>query len=79
VGTGEGHSVREVVEVARAVTGLPIEVRELPRRAGDQAATVASPARIRRELGWQPEHADLREIVGSAWRWRQRHPAGYVS
>ncbi len=77
VGTGQGHSVREVIDAARAVTGLPIEVRELPRRDGDQVSTVASPERIRRELGWEPVHADLREIVGSAWRWRQRHPNGY--
>lgn len=77
VGTGEGHSVRQVIEAAREVTGLPIAVRELPRREGDQAATVASPDRIRRELGWKPAHADLQDIVGSAWRWRQRHPHGY--
>jgi UDP-glucose 4-epimerase len=78
VGTGEGHSVREVIDTARAVSGRSLEVRELPRRDGDQAATVASPERIRRELGWQPEHADLGEIIESAWRWRQTHPQGYT-
>jgi UDP-glucose 4-epimerase len=77
VGTGEGYSVRQVVEAVRQVTGLPLPVEELSRRAGDQVATVASSERIRRELGWEPRYADLREIVGSAWRWRQAHPRGY--
>jgi UDP-glucose 4-epimerase len=79
VGNGEGYSVRQVVGAVREVTGLPLPVEELPRRAGDQIATVASSERIRRELGWEPRHADLREIVGSAWRWRQAHPRGYAS
>jgi UDP-glucose 4-epimerase len=77
VGSGEGYSVRQVVEAAGEVTGRLLPIEELPRRPGDQVATVASSKRIRRELGWQPRHADLREIVGSAWRWRQTHPHGY--
>jgi UDP-glucose 4-epimerase len=77
VGNGDGYSVRQVIDVAREVTGRPLEVIERPRRAGDQVATVASAERLRRELGWQPRHADLRSIVGSAWSWRQRHPQGY--
>jgi UDP-glucose 4-epimerase len=77
VGNGTGSSVREVIETVREVTGLPLEVKELPRRAGDQVATVASAQRIRDELGWQPQYAGLRAIIESAWRWRQRHPNGY--
>ncbi|MFI5274495.1 MAG: UDP-glucose 4-epimerase GalE [Ktedonobacterales bacterium] len=77
VGNGNGFSVKQVVEAAREVTGLPLPLEELPRRAGDQVATVASSERIRRELGWAPQHAELRDIVGSAWRWRQAHPHGY--
>ena len=77
VGNGVGYSVRQVIEMVREVTGLPLEVRELPRRAGDQIATVASSHRIRDELGWTPRHADLRSIIESAWRWRQSHPNGY--
>jgi len=79
VGNGEGYSVRQVVEAAREVTGRLLQVEDMPRRPGDQVATVASSRRIRRELGWEPQHADLREIVGSAWRWRQAHPRGYES
>lgn len=79
VGNGNGYSVREVVEATRAVTGKPLPAEELPRRSGDQIATVASAERIRHELGWLPQHADLKEIIASAWAWRQRHPAGYAS
>ncbi len=78
VGSGNGYSVREVVEAARAVTGAELPIIAHPRRDGDQAATVASSRRIREELGWQPRYADLRVIVESAWRWRQRHPHGYA-
>ena len=77
VGNGDGYSVRQVIEATREVTGSPLPVEERPRRAGDQAATVASSRRIREELGWSPQHASLREIVESAWRWRQTHPRGY--
>ncbi len=77
VGNGNGYSVREVIAAAREVTGLPLPAEELPRRGGDQIATVASSERIRRELGWQPQHADIHDILGSAWRWRQAHPHGY--
>jgi UDP-glucose 4-epimerase len=79
LGNGSGQSVRQVIDAARAVTGAPLPTVDLPRRAGDQVATVASADRIRRELGWEPRHADLREIVGSAWRWQQQHPNGYES
>jgi UDP-glucose 4-epimerase len=78
VGNGSGYSVLQVVEAAREVTGAPLPVEVHPRRAGDQAATVASSQRIRKELGWHPRYSDLRDIVGSAWRWRQRPPHGYA-
>lgn len=77
LGTGTGYSVREVVEVVRRVTGHPIPVREAPRRAGDPAVLVASSARIRQELGWEPRIPALEDIVRSAWEWRSAHPEGY--
>jgi UDP-glucose 4-epimerase len=77
VGSETGYSVRQVIEMAREVTGSPLEVIERPRRAGDQPATLASAARIRRELGWEPRHSDLRTLLASAWAWRQAHPNGY--
>ncbi len=78
VGSGVGYSVREVIAMAREVTGRELRVIERPRRPGDQPATVASAARIERELGWQPRHSDLRTLISTAWAWRQAHPEGYA-
>ncbi len=77
IGNGRGFSVREVVEVARQVTGHPIPVQESARRAGDPAVLVASSDKIRRELGWEPRYGELRQIIQSAWEWHQAHPHGY--
>jgi len=77
LGNGQGFSVREVIEVARNVTGRQIPVVESPRRPGDPAILIASAARIRRELNWSPQFPDLETIVASAWRWHQAHPKGY--
>ena len=77
LGTGHGYSVREVIDTARQVTGHPIPVHELPRRPGDSARLVASSEKIKRELGWKPQHDNLREIIASAWHWHQTHPNGY--
>ncbi len=74
---GSGYSVREVIDVAREVTGREIGVRVGPRREGDPAVLIASSERILRELKWSPERQDLGDIVASAWRWLQEHPHGY--
>jgi UDP-glucose 4-epimerase len=77
LGNGNGYSVREVIETARLVTGHPLPAVESPPRTGDPARLVASSTRIRRELGWQPEYPDLKDIVASAWEWHRSHPSGY--
>jgi UDP-glucose 4-epimerase len=77
LGSGDGFSVRQVIEMARKVTGHAIPVQESPRRPGDPAVLVASPEKIKRELGWKPQYAGLESIVQSAWKWRQAHPEGY--
>jgi UDP-glucose 4-epimerase len=77
VGSGTGYSVREVIETARTISGHPIPVVESARRAGDPARLVASSEKIRRELGWKPGHADLHDIIVSAWEWHRTHPKGY--
>ena len=77
LGNGTGYSVREVIEAARQVTGHSIPVIEAPRRPGDAPRLVAASDKIRQELGWQPEHPGLTEIVHSAWEWHKSHPEGY--
>lgn len=75
IGNGQGFTVREVVDSVKRVTGRPIPVEEQPRRAGDPAVLVASSEKIKQELGWIPRHAQLDDIVASAWAWHQlRYP-----
>lgn len=77
VGSGNGFSVREVIETARKVTGHAIPVVEQPRRAGDSARLVASPTKIKKELGWEPKNTNMQDILSSAWEWHTSHPHGY--
>jgi UDP-glucose-4-epimerase GalE len=77
VGTGAGHSIREMIDAVRLVTCSKISERVFPRRPGDPAILVASGEKMRRELGWQPRHSSLAEIITSAWTWKQSHPNGY--
>ena len=79
IGSGTGHTVLEVIEAVRGVTGRPVPIRLLARRAGDPAALVASPDRAQEVLRWRPRRPSLDEIVGSAWRWRLAHPHGYAN
>jgi UDP-glucose-4-epimerase GalE len=71
LGTGRGHSVREVVDAVRRVTGRECPVREGARRPGDPPRLLADPGRIREELGWSAAVTGIDEIVASAWRWFQ--------
>lgn len=77
LGNGMGFSVREVIETARQVTGVPIHATSAPRRAGDPPILVASSQKIREELGWIPRKPDLATMIGDAWKWRQAHLYGY--
>ncbi|TVY10807.1 UDP-glucose 4-epimerase GalE [Paenibacillus cremeus] len=77
LGNGKGFSVKEVIEIARQVTGHPIPAVVEARRAGDPATLVASSERIRAELGWNPKRDSLEQIIASAWNWHQSHPSGY--
>jgi UDP-glucose 4-epimerase len=77
LGNGIGFTVKEVVDTARKVTGHPIKAEVVPRRAGDPAKLIASSEKARAILGWNPEHADLEEIIDSAWNWHKNHPKGY--
>jgi UDP-glucose 4-epimerase len=77
LGSGDGYSVREVIETARRVTGIDIPARDAGRRPGDPPELVASSEKICRELGWEPRK-DLEAIIEDAWTWQQAHPAGYA-
>ena len=76
LGTGDGFTVREVIEAARRVTGCEIAVAEEGRRPGDPPELVAANARAREVLGWAPRRG-LDEMIADAWAWHQAHPHGY--
>ena len=77
LGNGVGFTVKEVVETARKVTGHPIPAKEEPRRSGDPSMLIASSAKAKEVLGWNPQYADLETIIGTAWKWHKSHPNGY--
>lgn len=79
IGTGQGHTVLEVVEQARRITGRPIPVRFCPPRPGDPAVLVAAADKLTRAVGWRPARSDLETILRTAWEWRREHPQGYAS
>jgi UDP-glucose-4-epimerase GalE len=69
LGTGTGHSNREVLDRIGAVIGIPVPLRETHRRPGDPPELVADASRFRRDFGWEPRHSDLETIVRTAWSW----------
>lgn len=77
LGNGQGFTVKEVIQTASEITGQSIPAEVVARRPGDPAVLIASSDKIRRELGWQPQYSQLRDIVQSAWNWHQSHPNGY--
>jgi len=77
LGNGNGVSVREVIELAKRVTGRTIHTAESARRPGDPARLVASSEHIKKELGWVPKYPDLETIIETAWNWHKQHPNGY--
>ena len=77
LGNGEGFTVKEVIDTAREITGRTIRADAAPRRAGDPAVLVAASNKIRKELDWAPRFPHVREIIESAWQWRQANPDGY--
>ena len=77
IGTGTGFSVKEIIDVARKVTGHAIPAVETPRRAGDPARLVASSQKIQQELGWRPEYSSIENILKTAWGWHESHPQGW--
>ena len=77
LGSGEGYSVRQVIDIARKVTGAAIPAVVVAPRPGDPPRLVAGSHKITSELGWRPQHQKLQTIIESAWAWHQKHPHGY--
>lgn len=75
-GYGHGRSVREVLAAVERAAGVPLVIREEPRRAGDPAVLVARADRIRQVLDWQPRHDSLEQLVADALRWERTLAAG---
>jgi UDP-glucose 4-epimerase len=77
LGNGHGFSVKQVIDIARQVTGKEIPAVVEARRMGDPAVLVASSDKVQHELGWQPSRSKLENIIRSAWQWHQARPNGY--
>lgn len=77
LGSSNGYSVKEVIEMCRKVTGKGIKAVNGPRREGDPPKLVASSEKIKKELGFQFKHSDLKNIIETAWAWHSKHPDGY--
>ncbi len=73
VGTGVGHSVKEVVEAVEKVTGEKVPYSMGPRREGDPPSLVADSSKLQKSLGWKPTRASLQKIVADAWAFAQRN------
>ena len=79
LGTGDGFSVKQVIDVARGVTGHAIPAEVAPRRAGDPAVLMSGGTRAADVLGWRPARSALEDILADAWAFHSAHPTGYES
>jgi len=77
VGTGNGYSNKQILEMVKKISGVDFPVKIAPRRPGDPAAIWADNKKIKKVLGWQPKYSDLETIIRSAWKWHQSHPFGF--
>lgn len=77
LGSNNGYSVKEMLDAAREVTGKEIPAIVAPRRAGDPSSLVASAAKAKEILGWEPKTTEIKEIIRTAWNWHVQHPNGY--
>ena len=77
LGTGNGLSVKEILETARKVTGKPIPAEIVPRRPGDPPRLIACSDLAKQELGWKPQFENAEAIIQSVWKWMEKFPNGY--
>lgn len=79
LGNGSGHSVMQLIETARKVTGKTIPFKVVDRRPGDPAVLIGSSEKATKALGWRPRFPKLETIIETAWKWHKNHPNGYGS
>ena len=79
LGSGNGFSVKEIIETAKEVTGIDIPVQYGDRRAGDPGTLIASSEKIKNLLGWDPKFSNVADIIKDAWKWHTSHPEGFNS
>jgi UDP-glucose 4-epimerase len=77
LGSGQGFSVKEMIEAVREVTGHEIPEKVVPRRSGDPSTLIASSQKAKTLLGWNPQRTSIKQIIEDAWSWHQAHPHGY--
>ena len=77
LGSGNGFTVKEMIEAAKEATGEEIKVVIGERRLGDPAKLVASSKKAKEILGWTPEFDDVKKMIGDAWNWHKNHPNGF--
>ncbi len=77
VGTGQGYSNQQVVDMVKQVTAKDFTVEYGQRRPGDPDQLIASSEKLQQKLNWQPQHSQLEDIIKSAWQWHAAHPNGY--
>lgn len=77
LGNGTGFSVKEMIDIARKVTGHEIPAKIAPRRAGDPGILIASSEKAMKELNWKPKFNSVETIIETAWNWHKTHPNGY--
>ena len=79
LGTGNGFSVRQIIDACREVTGQDIPTIIGARRAGDPPELVADASQAKEVLGWEPKYHQPKDIIETAWAWHQANPNGYAS
>jgi UDP-glucose-4-epimerase GalE len=77
LGTGQGHSIMQVIDTVTRITGKPVPHTIVPRRPGDAPKLVAANNKATQVLGWTPQHSDLNTIITHAHNWRLTHSNGY--
>ncbi|MCA1037260.1 MULTISPECIES: UDP-glucose 4-epimerase GalE [Bacillaceae] len=77
LGSGQGFSVKEMIEAVREVTGHEIPDKVVTRRSGDPSTLIASSQKAKTVLGWNPQRTSIKQIIEDAWSWHQAHPHGY--